>query len=217
VLPEQVCAGIANLKAIAFSGLREDRHWVHIEIFEGSYGGRHGRDGMDSVDTLYANTRNNPVEDIETHVPLRVNRYELRADACAAGKWRGGIGSVKEIEFLAPGMAGSEGDGHAHPAWGFAGGARGVPSRTVLRHAEGREEDLPSMMAAHPAAAGDAFIAIGGSGGGYGDPREREPGRVLEDYLDGYIGRDQAERDYGVVITASATLDEAATRRLRAG
>ena len=38
---------------------------------------------MDSVDTLYANTRNNPIEDIESHVPLRVTRYELREDAVA--------------------------------------------------------------------------------------------------------------------------------------
>ena len=50
----------------------------------------HGKDGMDSVDTLYANTRNNPIEDIESHVPLRVMRYELREDVVAAGRWRPG-------------------------------------------------------------------------------------------------------------------------------
>jgi N-methylhydantoinase B len=43
-----------------------------MEIMEGSYGGCFGIDGMDAVDTLYANTRNNPVEDIESHIPLRV-------------------------------------------------------------------------------------------------------------------------------------------------
>jgi N-methylhydantoinase B len=43
-----------------------------MELMEGSYGGRFGMDGMDAVDTLYANTRNNPVEDIESHIPLRV-------------------------------------------------------------------------------------------------------------------------------------------------
>ena len=50
-------AGIGNLKVIAFSGLKDETHWVHMEIFEGSYGGRQGKDGMDAVDTLYANTR----------------------------------------------------------------------------------------------------------------------------------------------------------------
>ncbi|MGE3648458.1 MAG: hydantoinase B/oxoprolinase family protein, partial [Reyranellaceae bacterium] len=66
--PSSVSAGIGNLKVIAFSGLKDDTHWVHMEIFEGSYGGRDGKDGMDAVDTLYANTRNNPIEDIETHL-----------------------------------------------------------------------------------------------------------------------------------------------------
>jgi N-methylhydantoinase B/oxoprolinase/acetone carboxylase alpha subunit len=40
-----------------------------MEIFEGSYGGRLGKDGMDAVDTLYANTRNNPMEDMRPTCP----------------------------------------------------------------------------------------------------------------------------------------------------
>ena len=102
-VPEQVSAGIANLKAVTFTGFSGEQQWVHIEIFEGSYGGRLGKDGMDSVDTLYANTRNNPIEDIESHVPLRVTRYELREDAVAAGRWRGGLNSIKEVQFLTDG------------------------------------------------------------------------------------------------------------------
>jgi N-methylhydantoinase B len=58
---------------------------------------------MDAVDTLYANTRNNPIEDIETHLPLRVLRYELREDVAGAGKWRGGLGSVRKLDLLANG------------------------------------------------------------------------------------------------------------------
>ena len=81
-VPEKVSAGIGNLRVVAFSGGRADSQWVHMEIMEGSYGGRYGQDGMDAVDTLYANTRNNPIEDIESHLPLRVLKYELReADA----------------------------------------------------------------------------------------------------------------------------------------
>ena len=37
-------------------------------------------------DTLYANPHNNPIEDSETHLPLRVLRYELRDDVSGAGK-----------------------------------------------------------------------------------------------------------------------------------
>ena len=101
VLPEGVSAGVGNLKVVAYSGFSGGQHWVYMDIQEGSYGGRHGKDGLDAVDTLYANTRNNPIEDIESHFPLRVT--PLRA---ARGRRRrragGAAGSAasREIEFL---------------------------------------------------------------------------------------------------------------------
>ena len=82
-----------------------------MDIMEGSYGGRHGKDGLDAVDTLYANTRNNPIEDIESHYPLRVPRYELAEGSGGRGRWRGGLGSIREIEFTEAGGFSIEGDG----------------------------------------------------------------------------------------------------------
>ena len=115
-VPGQVSAGIGDLKVIAFSGMRQGKHWVHMEIFEGSYGGRAGLDGMDAVDTLYANTRNDPIKDIESRLPLRVVRYELRDGASGAGEWRGGLGSVREFVYLSDGGASVEGEGtSSHP------------------------------------------------------------------------------------------------------
>ena len=56
-----------------------------------------------------------------------------------------------------------------------------------------------------------------GGGGGWGDPTERDPERVREDVLDGYVTKEAAERDYGVVLTgATLAIDAAATERLRA-
>ena len=68
-------------------------------------------DGMDTVDTLYANTRNNPIEDIESHLPLRVDRYELREDVSRRRPlWRGGFGSIREFVYTADGGASVEGE-----------------------------------------------------------------------------------------------------------
>jgi len=39
-----------------------------------------------------------------------------------------------------------------------------------------------------------------GGGGGYGDPLERDPEKVLEDYHQGYITREHAKSAYGVDI-----------------
>ncbi|PHK94796.1 hydantoin utilization protein B [Pseudoroseomonas rhizosphaerae] len=213
-VPGQVSAGIGNLKVIAFSGLQEEGHWVHMEIFEGAYGGRPGQDGMDAVDTLYANTRNNPIEDIESHLPLRVLRYELREDEAGAGQWRGGLGSVREIGFLTDAGTSVEGEGHAHRPWGFLGGGEGVTARLTLRRADGSEEALPSKVPHRAVRAGDRFICHGPAGGGYGDPFRRDPALVLEDVLDGLLSAETARRDYGVAIAGKA-VDEAATAALR--
>ena len=53
-------------------------------------------------------------------------------------------------------------------------------------------------------------------GGGFGDPRKREPERVREDVRDGLITAEQARRDYSVAIDADGEIDVAATERLRA-
>jgi N-methylhydantoinase B len=216
-VPAQVCAGVANLKAVTFTGFSGEQQWVHIEIFEGSYGGRRGKDGMDSVDTLYANTRNNPIEDIESHVPLRVTRYELREDAVAAGRWRGGLNSVKEVEFLSDGNISVEGDGHSRNPWGFEGGADGRTSRLQLVRAGEAVTDLPSMLPTVSVARGDRIRAVGGIGGGYGRAVERDPAAVADDVLDGHLTPEAARRDFRVAIDADGRLDTATTARLRAG
>jgi len=212
-VPEKVCAGVANLKAITFSGFKGENQWVHIEIFEGSYGGRYGKDGMDSVDTLYANTRNNPIEDIESHVPLRVTRYEFREAACGAGRWRGGWNSVKEVEFLTDGSLSVEGDGHANAPWGFAGGSAGHPSRLDLMTRSGVMQELPSMLPTISVSRGNKVRATGGIGGGYGDPLARAEEAVLNDVLDGYLTPEDAAGHFGVVIEQGRVNSQATRRR----
>ena len=214
-VPEQVSAGIGNLRVMAFSGMSKTGPWVHMEIMEGSYGGRHGKDGMDAVDTLYANTRNNPIEDIESHLPLRVVNYELRENVAGAGASRGGIGSIRSFEMQEDGAVSIEGDGQRFAPWGFRGGSDGSPARMEIALASGGVEELPSKLPYRRLAKGDRLVAFGPCGGGYGDPRQRSPQAVLDDVLDGLIDAARAREDYGVVI-ADGRVDEAATRTLRA-
>ncbi|UGS34404.1 hydantoinase B/oxoprolinase family protein [Capillimicrobium parvum] len=185
VLPEAVSAGIGNLKVTAFSGEADGAAWVYMDIMEGSYGGRFGKDGIDAVDTLYANTRNNPVEDIESHYPLRVTRYELSDRGAGAGRWRGGLGSVREFEFLADGGFSMEGDGSSSAPPGLFGGADGTPGRVVLDPGTDAERDLPSNSPYRKAAAGTVLRLVGPSGGGYGDPALRAPEASARDDADG--------------------------------
>ncbi|MCA0200026.1 MAG: hydantoinase B/oxoprolinase family protein [Proteobacteria bacterium] len=213
-VPRQVSAGIGNLRVIAFSGAVNDQPWVHMEILEGSYGGRYGMDGMDAVDTLYANTRNNPIEDIESHLPLRVDRYELREGVVAPGEWRGGIGTVREFTYLSDGGFSIEGDGVKYSPWGFDGGIDGTPA-SLQHESQGKSAALPSKEPYQKARNGDRIVTYGPSGGGYGDPFKRRAEAVLDNVLDGLITVEIARDHYGVVI-AAGKVDGAATAKLRA-
>jgi N-methylhydantoinase B len=217
VAPDRVAAGVGNMKVVAYSGLYNEQYWVYMDITEGSYGGRFGKDGMDTVDSLYANTRNNPIEDIESHYPLRVKRYEMRDGGGGPGKWRGGLGSIRDIAFLGNGGLSLEGDGNIFPPPPLYGGGEGTPGAVVFNPAAANEEQLMSKFPYKLVGDGDTISTIGPCGGGYGDPLERDPQQVLEDVLDEYVSLQEASGAYGVVLSQNGTaVDEAATQRLRA-
>jgi N-methylhydantoinase B len=189
VIPDRVAAGVGNLKVVAFSG--DDPAWVYMDIIEGSYGARKGKDGLDAVDTLYANTRNNPVEDIESHYPLRVTRYELRDEGAGAGRWRGGIGSIREFEFLEDGGFSLEGDGNAIPPPGLFGGGPGRPGEVVMNPGTPDEVQLPSKIPYRRVRRGETLRLAAPCGGGYGPPAERDPAALARDAADGIATADE--------------------------
>jgi 5-oxoprolinase (ATP-hydrolysing) len=222
VLPGRITAGnSAHLHFFSYSGFdaEEGEYWVYLEVDEGSYGGRPGSDGLDSVDALIANTRNNPIEELEWRFPMRTERYELRDDPCAAGKWRGGIGMVRVNRFLVDTIVTCEGERHdTDPPWGIFGGHDGLNASLVKNAGQPDEERWPSKITAFRLRAGDTLQITVPSSGGYGDALERDPELVLSDVLDGFTTIELAERDYGVVIEAETmTIDAAATALARAG
>ena len=219
VLPDRAIAGSsAALCAIAYSGVASDgeSYWVYIEINEGSYGARNGKDGMDAVDTLMANTRNNPIEELELNHAMRAMRYELREEPPAAGKWRGGIGSVRKWLMQTDTFLGSEADNRSDPPAGALGGAAGVSGAFIRNPGTDWEEVLFSKVTQEVVKAGDTLEIRLPSGGGFGDPFQRDPMAVLSDVWDEYLTAEDARRDYGVVIdTDTWEVDVAATNQLR--
>ena len=188
-----------------------------MEIFEGSYGGRFGKDGMDAVDTLYANTRNNPIEDIESHLPLRVTRYELREDACAAPASGAAAWARCASSRSSPTAAPRSKATATLPAVGLPGGSDGMPAKLDLSARSNAPKALPSKVPHMNIAKDDRFVCHGPAGGGYGDPLERDPAKVADDVLDGVISVETARRDYGVVVSIKGVIDRIATEKTRAG
>ncbi|OKI63375.1 hydantoinase B/oxoprolinase family protein [Micromonospora sp. CB01531] len=219
VLPELVTAGnSASVQGVAYSGVDEHtgNYWVHLEIGEGAYGGRYGRDGIDAVDNLMANTRNAPVEEVELRSPLRCERYELRDHPPAPGRWRGGVGSVRRWRFLVPTMLGANGDSRSDVPRGLFGGADGVSGRLVRNAGRPDAVVLSSRFSGLRFAAGETLDVEVPSGAGYGDPLERDPSAVLADVRDGLYSPDAAREAFGVLLTADGSmLDVDGTAGLR--
>ncbi len=72
------------------------------------------------------------------------------------------------------------------------------------------------MLASISVSAGDRVTAIGGIGGGYGDPLRRPPELVREDVADGYITREAAAEMFGVTLKSDGSGDTTGTTDLRA-
>ena len=83
------------------------------------------------------------------------NRYELTEGTGGRGRWRGGLGSIREFEFTEPGGFSIEGDGSKFPPPGLFGGADGTPGAVLLNAGTEREQLLPSKLPYRKAAAGE--------------------------------------------------------------
>ena len=221
VIPDKICAGTsAHIHFISYSGFveAENEYWVYLEVDEGSSGGRPDRDGMDSVDILIANTRNNPIEELEWRFPMRTERYELRDEPAAPGAWRGGMGIIRVNRFLEETIVTCEGDRHeSDPPWGIFGGHEGLNGAIYKNIGTEAQESWPSKVTGWKLEAGDTIAIVVPSGGGYGDPLDRDPQLVVSDILDGFATREQAAADYGVVLAeGTLAVDEVATAERRA-
>lgn len=214
VVPEQIIAnGSAGLWNTMMDGMDEDgREFAHVFFSAGGMGAAHDRDGL-SATAFPSGIMGVPVEAIETAAPLLMRRRELRIDSGGAGRYRGGLGQVMELEIITGASANHSCmyDRTGNPAQGLLGGKPGAAGK--VRLSDGSQPHPKSHYVLQP---GQRVRLELPGGGGYGEPLEREPQRVLADLKQGYITVEAAKRDYGVVIHADTmTIDQAATALLR--
>jgi N-methylhydantoinase B len=188
------------------------------EIYNGGGGARPHADGVSAQDDLVINVMNTPVEALETEFPIRIDRYELVPDSAGAGKYRGGLGSLREWHVLSEEMLFNlRTDRFKFSSPGALGATPAQPGAAVLNPGKPQERPLHSKTAALRLQADDVISWKLAGGGGWGDPHERDPERVRQDVVCGYITLAAAERDYGVALDPRThELDLAQTARLRA-
>lgn len=161
---------------------------------------------------------NIPNEVEESRVPLLIERYQLREDSGGAGKFRGGVGVVKEYHALESTTAISIAERtEASIITGIDGGKAG--SLNAITYFPGTERELKRGKHKADLQRGDRVLIQSGGGAGWGDPFERDPDAVLSDVIGGYVSRAAAERDYGVGfvdVGGEMKIDAGSTAALRA-
>ncbi len=178
-----------------------------------------GGDGNNAVRAFTESdiTTIQPVEAIEQKYPLRVERCALRVGSGGDGRWRGGLGLIREVRVLAPGALLSVlAEKGVLAPYGVCGGEAGAPNRFYVRRGDRpiQPSPLPGKVSGFPLEIGDVVIMETSGGGGYGDPLERDPERVARDVTEGVVGRAAAAEAYGVVLDGGV-VDAAATRERR--
>ena len=179
------------------------RSYVQYEIFGGGSGGRSGKDGVSGTNVNQSNARIAPVEIIESEFSTRIRRFELVSDSGGAGKFRGGLGFVREYETLdQEARMALRSTKHTVAPKGLEGGMPGRTGKCTLDPGTDKAREIPSRYSDHLLRPGDVVLLETPGGGGLGNPRERDPERVLNDVRNGYVSIEKARELYGVAIRA---------------
>jgi N-methylhydantoinase B len=206
-VPERVTAGWNALLASTVNGVdpRSGRPYVDILLnaCKGGGGGTFGADGYDHIGLIGSGgaiAAQDP-EMFEVVNPHLLHRFEYMPDSAGAGRWRGGLGVVTELEFLDDGAEASifgDGDLPETAAFGLFGGTSGSINEIHFTYPDGsvHRPRLKDLVSGIPR--GTVYRQVAGGGGGYGNPRERDRETVLRDVRNGVVSVEVARELYGV-------------------
>jgi 5-oxoprolinase (ATP-hydrolysing) len=158
------CAGSqGTMNNFTFGNARHQ----YYETLCGGAGAGPGFAGASAVHTHMTNSRLTDPEVLEQRYPVRIRRFTIRRGSGGAGRWRGGDGVIREIEFLEPMHAAILSNRRRVAPAGLAGGSPGACGHNYVRRADGRIKEL-AATASIELAAGDRFVIETPGGGGYG-------------------------------------------------
>lgn len=204
--PDRVPADSASeILIMHFGGARSDgSRYVTSQLLVAGSGAGPASDGVDVIETDASNCMNVAAEALMLEAPIRVHRTALNRDSGGAGRYRGGLGGVYEYELLdGEATLTYRAERHFCQAAGYAEGNAGGFAEAVIRRASGTEERIPSKIVTR-LAKGDRLIVCTAGGGGYGDPRTRDPAAIAADLRNGKVGAAAASALYGFVPPTGA-------------
>lgn len=219
-LPDRVPAAWGGGEfGVSFGGYyRDGRAFVFLEFNnDGPRGGGPTADGADGLTAPVHNMANTPIETIEATQPLLVRRYEFVPNSGGPGRFRGGLGLLREYELTHDkAILQVRSDRSRFLPWGTQGGSPGTSAFNLINpdsESDGGDR-LPSKFL-RTLQRGEVYRLVQPGGGGYGDPLEREPAAVRKDFQQGKISTVHARDAYAVILDSDGRIEAAATKALR--
>ena len=191
-----------------------------INPMSGGSGGTKSSDGTDGSGANAGFLKNSPVEVNEVEAGIRVHSYGLSKDSGGPGQHRGGLGTDFVFEALSPNtkVTARNRDRTRFAGWGISEGKAGGVSKFIRNPNTKKEINLGNtdIVSLDP---GDTMHVTSGGAGGWGNALDRDPESVLLDVQRNWVSLEQAEEQYGVVITRNndelLELDKKRTKKLR--
>lgn len=139
------------------------------ETIAGGAGGGDGFSGESGVHTHMTNTGITDPEILEYRFPVRLKQFALRKNSGGGGKFPGGDGVIRELEFTEPVTLSLLTQHRKEQPYGLSGGHPGQPGEQVLL----REGEAPKRLDSTDTVevqTGDRIRILTPGGGGWGSP-----------------------------------------------
>ena len=221
-VPDRALAASGNVHVYTMNGVdrASGRIWSYMDPVIGSLGARSVKDGLDGQPiSLFGGSERPSMEAYEIEYPVMFDRFQLWTDSGGPGKWRGGLGLHREVTVLEDTeVTVRAADRCSIPPPGIMGGKPAKGGGWVVNPGSAGQLELPSKKTNQPLRAGDKLAMFISGGGGFGDPKERDPELVARDVAQRMVSVEAAAREYGVAVDpATFKVNAEATAKLRNG
>jgi N-methylhydantoinase B len=217
VVPDRIpAAGEGGNTVVCLSGKNDQgKPYIVVDMICGAWGGRPHADGIEAITNASQNLSNTPIETLEAQHPIRVEEYELEADSCGAGRYRGGLGIRRSYRVLSSdALLQLRADRMKFRPYGLQGGSEAAAARNLLTRGKS-VENLASKVCLQ-VQRDDVVTHVQPGGGGFGNPLDRPLRDVAADVWNHKLTVEFARDHYRAVIDPrSGVVDNAATQALR--
>ena len=153
-----------NLTIGGFDSIR-NRPFAYYETIAGGVGASPQGNGASVLQSHMTNTRNTPVEVLESHYPLRVREVAIAEGTGGNGLHRGGNGMLRRIELLTEANIALLTERRVHPPPGANGGEPGAMGANALHRPDEEPEPLPGKSSQTCPAGTVVTVQTPGGGG----------------------------------------------------